>query len=234
MSFDRLAPHYRALEFVLAGRSLQDCRLRHLEAVAECQNALLLGEGPGRFLLPFLQRNRGAKITCVESSACMISEAKRHAARLGSEAGRVRFEQADARLWKPTGTGYDLVVTCFFLDCFPYDSLRELITRTTQSTSPSAVWLVADFRLAETGWRRHRAKAILWLMYRCFRIVTKLPAGQLTNPDGLLKRAGFSLEARYVSNFGLLHSDLWRRAIHHPPGEHSPGSSGVRPPPPTN
>jgi hypothetical protein len=46
-------------------------------------------------------------------------------------------------------------------------------------------------------------------MYLFFRSVTRLPAGWLTPPDGLLMASGFVLRERRLFDWGLLHSDLW-------------------------
>jgi hypothetical protein len=56
MSFDRLAPHYRWLEWVLAGRKLQRCRTAFLDEIGRADATLLVGEGNGRFLGELLKR----------------------------------------------------------------------------------------------------------------------------------------------------------------------------------
>ena len=50
MSFDLLAPHYRWMEWVLAGEKLQRCRTAWLEVLPAPARVLILGEGNGRFL----------------------------------------------------------------------------------------------------------------------------------------------------------------------------------------
>jgi hypothetical protein len=57
MSFDTLAPYYRALELVLAGKVMQQCRTAYLDQTTGVKRALLLGEGPGRYLVELLQVN---------------------------------------------------------------------------------------------------------------------------------------------------------------------------------
>src|SRR5215469_5978584 len=71
MSFDVLAPHYRWMEFVLAGKKLQRCRTAFLSQVADRQNVLLVGEGNGRFLVECRRSLKNARITCVDASARM-------------------------------------------------------------------------------------------------------------------------------------------------------------------
>lgn len=209
MSFDTLAPYYRLMECALAGSILQRCRVAFLTAAQGSRRALLLGEGPGRFLVELLQANPRVMVTCVEQSPRMIEAARRQLNTAGL--ARVRFEQADALRWPPPRNEFDLVVTNFFLDCFPPDELEQLIARVAASTTADARWLLGDFCAPESGWRRWRARVILRLMYGFFRGATNLSARELTPPDEFLVRGGFRLATRKVANFGLVHSDVWVR-----------------------
>ncbi len=211
MNFDPLARYYRAMEWVLAGGILQRCRTAFLGHTSASRCALLLGEGPGRFLVELLRVNPRVEVVCLEQSPRMIEAATRELRRQGLESPRVRFEQADALQWKPPTGVFDLVVTHFFLDCFRREELERLVPRITASTSAGARWLLADFRVPEQGWQRCRARLVLALMYASFRSATGLSASQLTPPDRFLEAAGFRLEGRRVVNFGLAASDLWLR-----------------------
>jgi Methyltransferase domain len=209
MSFDTLAPWYRAMEAVSAGGLLQRCRTAFLPETNGCRRALLLGEGPGRFLVELLRANPRVEVTCVERSPCMIQEAIREVKRQGLDVARVRFEPSDALTWQPSLAVFDLVVTHFFLDCFRPDELERLIAKVAASATDDARWLLADFRMPERGWQRWRARMALALMYGFFRFATGLSASRLTPPDPLLEAVGFRLARQQRANFGLAHSDLW-------------------------
>jgi len=209
MSFDTLAPYYRSMEFVMAGGVLQRCRTSFIAEAANSRRALLLGEGPGRFLVELLRTNRCVEITCVERSPRMIAEARHQLTE--SQLNRVTFEQADALAWQSPRNEFDLLVTNFFLDCFRPEELRVLVAKIAASATGQARWLLTDFREPERGWRRWRARAVLALMYGFFRVTTGLSASQLTPPDAFLEAGGFRLASRRLANFGLAHSDLWLR-----------------------
>jgi len=211
MSFDTLAPQYRMMEAVLAGNILQRCRTAFLAEVAASRRALLLGEGPGRFLVALLRANPNVEVTCVERSQRMIQEARRAVRRHNLDADQVTYEANDALAWQPPSAGFDLVATHFFLDCFRSNELEGLIFKVAASTTKNARWLLADFRQPESGWQQWRAKALLSLMYAFFRLATGLLATRLTSPAGFLKSAGFRLASQRLANFGLVHSDLWQR-----------------------
>ena len=209
MSFDCLAPHYRWMEWLLAGGKLQRCRTAFLPLLPPPRHALLLGEGNGRFLVEFLRAHPGTRFTCVDLSQRMLQRAQATLARARLDISAGRFIHADALDWLPSTETFDLIVSNFFLDCFPPEALEAVIRRVRQTAAPSARWLIADFREPSHGWRRWRARCILGLMYSFFRRLTALPTKRLTPPDEMLERAGFKLAARQLHEWGLLHSDLW-------------------------
>jgi ubiquinone/menaquinone biosynthesis C-methylase UbiE len=211
MSFDLLAPHYRWMEFILAGEKLQRCRTAFLDKIPAARNVLLLGEGHGRCLVECRRRWTHSRITCVDASQRMLAQARRRLTRHRMESGHVDFVQADVLNWTPAGKGYDLIVTNFFLDCFRAEQLGPIISQLAGAAAPNANWLLADFQTARAGLKRMRSRLILWTMYSFFRAVTRLPARKLTAPDLFLERAGFSLQRRTETEWGLLHSDWWRR-----------------------
>lgn len=210
MSFDRLAPHYRWMETLLAGTVLQQCRTRWLAEIPLPRRALLAGEGPGRMLEVCGRAWPRCDFTVLDASVGMIKEARRGWHR---EAGatRVNFIAADARDWPaPRGT-FDLVVTNFFLDCFGPEDLKRIVGTLGRAAAPDATWLVNDFRLPPAGWRRLRARLVLGLAYGFFGAVTDISARRITAPDESLRAAGFVLQRRDEFNFGLLGADWWQR-----------------------
>jgi len=210
MSFDVLAPHYRWMEVVLAGEKLQRCRTTFLDRIPIAGNVLILGEGNGRFLVECRRKMPKARIVCVDASARMLGLAQR---RLGDNGGPTEFVRADALAWALPKVNFDLIVTHFFLDCFRPEQLERLIAKIAGAAAPGATWLLADFQAARTGLARVRSKVILWMMYRFFRVVTRLPARELTSPDAFLERHGFKLAERRMAEWGLIHSDWWQHSL---------------------
>lgn len=212
MSFDVLAPHYRWMEFVLAGNKLQCCRTAFLNRVGDAKKVLIVGEGNGRFLVECRRALPHAKILCADASQRMLSLARRRLAKRCGGCERTEFVCADALAWSPPERSFDLIVTHFFLDCFQREQLESLTVKFAAVAAPGANWLLADFQMAQSGMDRYRSKAILWLMYRFFRVVTRLPASRLVSPDDSLGRRGFALRERRVTEWGLLRSDWWQLA----------------------
>lgn len=206
MSFDRLAPFYQAMEWVSVGGKLQHCRLAFLDEIPAPRKVLLAGEGHGRFLPECVRRFPSADIVVVDSSARMLEIAKSK-----SQTSRVEFVHADLLKWTPSDAGFDLIVTNFFLDCFPADQLAAVVGRLGKLASPDANWLLADFEIAPSRLARLRSRVILGLLYRFFRLTCGLHAESLVSPNVDLENAGFSLNRRLTSDWGLLKSEWWRR-----------------------
>jgi ubiquinone/menaquinone biosynthesis C-methylase UbiE len=211
MSFDVLAPHYRWMEFVLAGEKLQRCRTAFLDRVSDARNILTVGEGNGRFLAECHRRLPNARITMLDSSLAMLTVARKRLAAAGADMTRIEFIHSNIFDWTPSPRSYDLIVTHFFLDCFPPGQIEKVIGLLADSATSSAAWLLADFQIPEKGFRRYRASAIHAAMYLFFNVVTGISARSVVAPDELLQMHGFTLRERQSRDWGLLHTDFWAR-----------------------
>jgi SAM-dependent methyltransferase len=210
MSFDRLAPHYRWMEAVLAGPRLQRVRTTWLDALAGRRHLVIAGAGHAPELAVLLQAHPALRITCVDASAGMLRAARARAVEAGADLSRVALVHARLPGWQPAER-FDAVATPFFLDCFPPAELREVVAHLAALATPDACWLLSEFAIPAEGWRRWRACAVHALMYVFFRVATRLPARRLTPPDEFLAAAGFHLASRRTSEWGLLQADLWTR-----------------------
>lgn len=208
-NFDLLAPHYRWMEWVLAGPKLQRCRAAFLHSLPAPRRALIVGPGHGRFVVELLRRHPQAQCTCVDSSRRMLDATRQRLAAEGLDIGQVNFVHADILRWPAPNAAYDLVVTHFVLDCFRPEQLAQVLPVLAKAATPDARWLLSDFQEPSGGLAKWRARAILEMMYLFFRWAASLPAYELTAPDPLLAQCGFKLRERRTFEWGLLHSDLW-------------------------
>ncbi|MEO5712934.1 MAG: class I SAM-dependent methyltransferase [Luteolibacter sp.] len=206
MGFDRLAPFYRAMEFFTAGGKLQRCRMAFLDEIQVPAKILLAGEGHGRFLPVCVRRFPEAEIVMVDISARMLE-----IARTKVDADHVQFVHANFLEWDGPPGGFDLIVTNFFLDCFPADQLALVVSKLGHCATPDAQWLLADFEIAPTPLAGLRSRVIVGMLYAFFRIITGLKASALVPPESDLEKAGFSLHRRQTHDWGLLKSEWWRR-----------------------
>lgn len=200
------------MEALFARERLQRCRVALLGAIPPPERVLIYGEGNGRFLAELLRRFPAARVTVVEASAVMIELARTRLRREGLESATVTFLQTDALTWEPPPAAFDLVVTCFFLDCFREDQLRSLIPRIASAGEGGARWLVSDFQIAASGLRRARSRLVVGILYLFFRVMTRLSGRELVDPAPLLQAQGFTCERCVEMDHGMLYSAVWRRA----------------------
>jgi SAM-dependent methyltransferase len=193
MSFDALAPYYGWMESIVAGGKMHRCRMAFLDQIPRPKSILLLGEGHGRGLVECCRRFADVQITCVDASERMLALARRQLARHHLNASRVVFTHADILNWLPSSKTYDL------------------IARIVDLSASDANWLIVDFQIPPSGWRCIRSRLIIWMLYVFFRMTTRLAARELTKPDSLLEKAGFTLRRRIESEWALLHSEWWQK-----------------------
>jgi len=211
MSFDRLAPYYRWMEFVLAGEKLQRCRLACLEEIRDCRDILVAGVGPGRFLQACARELPEARIVCLDASQSMLERAQARWRKAGGKPEQANFVHATLPEWQPPSAAFDLIVTHFFLDCFPEPMLSRVIARLALAARADARWLVSDFQIPTSGLARLRARTVLAMAYAFFKLATRLPASGLIAPAVLLERQGFRLLRRRTFDYGLLYSEVRQR-----------------------
>jgi ubiquinone/menaquinone biosynthesis C-methylase UbiE len=212
VSFDRVAPWYRALETIAFGHDLQRCRVACLNEITSPHRALIVGEGNGRFLCELLRAHPEVEVVCVDASERMLALARKRLERCGPEAtSRVQFLPRDIRSWTPPVTSCDLIVTHFFLDCFPVDQLAAIVGKLSSAATTDAVWLLADFRVPTKGFARLRARAWLATMYRFFRFVARIDASDLVNPSPFLRAEGWTRTRQHLFRNGILKSERWRK-----------------------
>jgi len=209
-NFDRIARPYRALECLTMGRALEKTRLHYLPAVAHATNALVIGDGDGRFLARLLAVAPQLRVTAIDSSRKMLELlCRRCEAAAPDAATRLRTIHTDALAFAPSET-YDLVVTHFFFDCLLQQDLDALVARIVPSLAPKTLWLISDFRVP-SGTLAVPATIFISTLYLAFRVLTGLRTETLPDHHSALSHAGFVQIASHHRLAGILTSELWQR-----------------------
>ena len=205
--FNRLARAYRWMEYLSFGPFLWLCRVQFLPQLDGCRNALVLGDGDGRFTAKLLRVNSQIHVHAIDASSRMIESILRAA---GPHRNRLTTEVADLRIWRPLrGEQYDLVVTHFVLDCLSTDEIAFLAQRISRHLAPKVLWLVSEFAVPRSIFGRTFAAPLVALLYRAFGWITGLRRRSLPDHDQALIQAGWVLHSHYTSLNGLLVSQIW-------------------------
>jgi SAM-dependent methyltransferase len=207
LNFDRLARLYRWMEWLSFGPYLGRCRRAFLPEMGEARQALVLGDGDGRFTAALLKRNPAVHVDAVDVSEVMLGGLRRRA---GADAARIRTQTRDVRDWSPqAGAEYDLVVTHFFLDCLTTEEVQLLARRLRHTLRPHARWVISEFAVPPGAFGRWVARPVVSFLYRAFSVLTGLAVERLPEWQSALRSAGF-LQAREENLLhGLLTSQVW-------------------------
>lgn len=205
-NFDRLARAYRWMEWLTFGRSLWRCRCAFLGEMQSARNALLIGDGDGRFAARLLEMNRGVKIDAVDASRAMLDVLVQSTC---ANSDRVCTHCADVRAWELPAKTFDLIVTHFSLDCLTTEEVAELAQCLRSRVTPSARWIVSEFAIAQ-GWRGWMvARPLIAVLYFAFGLLTGLRIRRLPEYRKVLVNTGYVLEQRRSFLGGLLTSEIW-------------------------
>ncbi len=207
MSFDSLAPLYRALESVVFGNALQRARTAFISELGDCRRALLVGEGNGRFLSELVAINRDVRVTCVEQSAAMIQLARQRIYDQ-QQIARIDFIEADIHGLE-LSPEFDLIVTNFFLDCFDETELPLVIERLGKCAATDAKWLITEFAIPRRGFVGIWSRALVSTMYLFFRAVTRISASSLPEYKSVLELHGFRIADARSFVFGVVRAELF-------------------------
>jgi SAM-dependent methyltransferase len=208
-SFNLIARPYRFLEYLTLGPALERCRTHFLPTLLTRKDALLLGDGDGRFLAQLLAANPALEADAVDTSHTMLQLLRqRCAAATPDAATRLQTHQTGALNFNLTQT-YDLIVTHFFLDCLSQPDLEALIDRLIPHLQPGALWLISDFRIPPNALRLP-ARLLVRALYLVFRLLTGLHTTRLPDHATPLTAAGLTRIARHYSLAGLLATELWQ------------------------
>ena len=206
-NFDRIARPYRVIEYLTLGYSLECARQHFLPRLITARNALVLGDGDGRFLAQLFAANPDIHATAVDASAAMLHLLSK---RCAPYTDRLQIQQADALMWTPAAPQpYDLVITHFFLDCLTQPQLNSLVRRVTPTLATNAIWLISDFDIPDNALRTP-ARLFIAGLYLAFRILTGLRTSRLPDHEEPLMHSGFACIARQTFLGGLLVTELWQ------------------------
>lgn len=205
--FDRLARPYRWMEYLTFGRALERCRFRFLHDLTKTQNALVLGDGDGRFAAQLLRAAPLCEVHAVDGSTSML-----HALRTRCGAGeRVTTHCSDLTQELPSAVCkecFDLVTTHFFLDCLTSAEVDGLVERVRPLLRTQGRWVISEFDIP-SGAMRVPSALIVRALYAGFRVVTGLRTQRLPDYRNAMQNHGFVCRQRVSALGGLLVSELW-------------------------
>lgn len=207
-NFDRVARLYRWAEYLTLGPLLRRTREQFLPTIGNPEDALVLGDGDGRFAAALLRAVPSCRVRAIDSSATMLRLLRARCDREGST-NRLRAEQASVIKIHADPT-CDLIATHFLLDCLTQADVDRLTARLANEVRPGCRWVLSEFAVPRGRFAGPLGALYIHLLYRAFRLLTGLQVQQLPDPQLALTAAGFTRMARVERLRGLLYAELWQ------------------------
>lgn len=204
---------YRLFEYSLLGRTLARARLAGVPDLSSPRRVLLLGDGDGRFLAHALTEWPEARFVSIDASAGMVAQSRAR----NEVNGRDRVEWIEGAvptvLERLEESGFDVVCTVFFLDCFSESELKAWMPTAVEKLSPGGFWSVVDFTHPGIlrGWRQMRQSSLLKILYLAFQTTTSISARALPDMEAPLRNSGLSLKTDSLLEGGLYRAQLWQK-----------------------
>ena len=198
-NFNIVAPFYDALARLVFGYRLELAQQYFLEEVKPNTQVLIVGGGSGK-ILEWLPKDLNLKVDYVELSDGMLNRAMKRE----QHGNHISFKRKDVF---EVNDSYNIIITNFFLDCFPEEKLIEVITHLNARLKEKGAWLVTDFSLPANS----RQRILLWTMHTFFRLLARLESTKLQDIRGILALSGLKIRKEKLFSEQLIFSAVYRK-----------------------
>lgn len=196
--FDRLAPVYDRLAWLVFGEAIRQAQRHTISFVPDGANILIIGGGTGWYARELLQQKPGCTIVYVEASARMIALARQQTL---PYVNRITF-RVGTETSIAAGEQFEVMVTHFLLDLFAPQPLDQLMQRLVSALRIDGIWLFSDFQVnpTDTSWWK---SGLLRAMYWVFRRTCGISARQLPDWEPVLSKHNLIhlYQATFFRNF---------------------------------
>jgi ubiquinone/menaquinone biosynthesis C-methylase UbiE len=203
-NFNRIAPFYDTLAFLVFGRRLMEAKKAFFPLIPDQARILLLGGGTGNILNDLLNSKPAVTIDYVEPSQHMLDIAAKHL--LSEFRARMNFICGDEHQ-VPQNANYDVCTSFFVLDCFTQSHARDFAQIVTSTLKPDGLWLFADFFPARNAFQQVLTVA----MYGFFAMVSSLEARVIPDYAGVFDDCGFTAVHEMELMNGFIRSMVLKR-----------------------
>jgi demethylphylloquinol methyltransferase len=197
VNYNRVAKVYEALGYIYAGRRIYDAKASQMEEIKPGDRVLYVGVGPGEDAV--LATRRGAQVTCLDISACMLRQAQSRIEREGQNAEFVNCDVLD----HDHHNHYDVVIVNFFLNVFAEEEMQHMLRHLATLARVGGKVLISDFMPPEGNLLSRSAQGFYWGVTNLFYYLLRLSAWHpVYDYRAYFDSAGLSLE--HVRRFRLL------------------------------
>jgi demethylmenaquinone methyltransferase/2-methoxy-6-polyprenyl-1,4-benzoquinol methylase len=155
-----VGPAYDLISNLYSGKSIQHCKVAHLDQLKPGDKVLFAGVGHGRDALYAAQR--GADVTVVDLSQTMLNKFSQV---LAKEGANITVRQVHSDIMQfDEAEKYDMVVANFFLNVFQREMMVKVLAHLIEQGKPGAKIVVGDFEYPSGNIITRMIKVVYWYM----------------------------------------------------------------------
>lgn len=195
-----------------SGKSIQRCKVAHLDQLRPGDKVLFAGVGHGRDALYAAQR--GADVTVVDLSKTMLMKLSRVMDASG-EAVAVRQVHSDIMTFDEAER-YDMVVANFFLNVFNREMVSKVLAHLITQAKPGGKVVVGDFARPHGNALVRMAKTLNWyIAVVFFWLIAGNAVHDIYDYPALMGKLGLKVDGKkYFPIFGM---DFYWSVLGHKP-----------------
>ena len=202
--FDRYAVVGHFYDFtsnLYSGKSIQRCKVAHLDLLRPGDKVLFAGVGHGRDAL--YAARRGADVTVVDLSKTMLMKFSRVMAADGN-AVVVRQVHNDIMAFDEPER-YDMVVANFFLNVFNRERVSKVLAHLITQAKPGGKVVVGDFAHPHGSALARMAKTLYWyIAVIFFWLIAGNAVHDIYDYPALMDKLGLKVDGKkYFPIFGM-------------------------------
>ena len=207
--FDLIASTYDRLARLVYGQAIVKAQRAFLGEIPVGSRVLVIGGGTGWVLGEIMAHAHPAHICYVDASAKMIELAQtfslQHIPPNTTGIDFLHGTEQSLGEFPP----FDVIITFFFLDMFESKRLGEVMVGLKEKLKVEGKWLFADFQVPRNAFRPI-ASAMIWGMYRFFRLIANIEAKRLPDFEGGFKRIGLVKQAEKHFFQGMITTKIYQ------------------------
>lgn len=195
-NFDFIAARYDALSRIVFGQKIKNAQINSLQYIPAGATILIAGGGTGWILEEIAEIfPEGLHITYVDKSLKMVTLSQERSIGLN----KVEFINASIEDIKLPLQKFDVILTPFFLDCFPEKTLSPVFEKLNNGLKNEGRWINIDFYLSSKSpfWQ----KAMVQIMYLFFRLFSRIETNRLPNVNKYFGAYTIIAQEMFLKNF---------------------------------
>lgn len=210
-SFDLVAPFYDSLAKLAFGNVLKQAQATYLSEIPPNSKILIIGGGTGWIATKVMEIAHPFRILYLELSEKMLRQSKeRWNVSYPEKKDIITFICDSEQYLEKEPELFDVIITPFVLDVYPYKALEKMCQLLDTSLSKGGLWLFSDFHIPPYPYKL-LALPLIQIMYMFFKWTCKIPASKLPPFETIFDALPLEKKGEKLYFFNCVQSIIWKK-----------------------